>query len=60
MADDVLAGADEFFAVTADLVANWRRYALIVSDTIPFAEIDTALAKAGTPGAADKVVVTRD
>ncbi len=51
---------DEFFAVTADLVANWRRYALIVSDTIPFAEIDTALAKAGTPGAADKVVVTRD
>ena len=38
---------DEFFAVTADLVANWRRYALIVSDTIPFTEIDTALAKAG-------------
>lgn len=49
---------DEIFEVTDDLVANWEKYALIVSHTIPFAEVDRALALAATPGAADKVVVT--
>ncbi len=49
---------DEIFEVTADLVANWKKYALIVSHTIPFADVDEALRLAATPGAADKVVVT--
>lgn len=49
---------DEIFQVTDDLVANWERYALIVSHTIPFGNVAEALALAGTPGAADKVVVT--
>ena len=44
--------------MTADLVANWEKYALIVSHTVPFAEVDEALRLAATPGAADKVVVT--
>lgn len=50
----------EFFEVTTDLVANWEKYALIVSHTVPFAGIDEALRLAATPGAADKVVVTFD
>ena len=49
---------DEIFEVTRDLVANWEKYAEIVSHTIPFAEVDEALRTASTPGAADKVVVT--
>ena len=49
---------DEIFQVTKDLVANWQKYALIVSHTIPFADLGQALELAGTPGAADKVVVT--
>jgi L-iditol 2-dehydrogenase len=49
---------DEIFEVTKDLVANWEKYALIVSHTIPFSEVDSALTMAATPGAADKVVVT--
>ncbi|MCV7031033.1 zinc-dependent alcohol dehydrogenase [Mycobacterium sherrisii] len=49
---------DEIFEVTNDIVANWRKYALIVSHTIPFARVSEALELAGTPGAADKVVVT--
>jgi threonine dehydrogenase-like Zn-dependent dehydrogenase len=49
---------DEIFEVTADLVANWEKYAVIVSHTIPFADVDEALRTASTPGAADKVVVT--
>ncbi len=48
----------EIFEVTKDLVANWEKYALIVSHTIPFADVDVALQLASTPGAADKVVVT--
>ncbi|WP_344646518.1 zinc-dependent alcohol dehydrogenase [Winogradskya consettensis] len=48
----------EIFEVTRDLIENWQRYALIVSDTIPFAEAQRALDLATTPGAADKVVVT--
>jgi threonine dehydrogenase-like Zn-dependent dehydrogenase len=49
---------DEIFEVTKDLVANWEKYAAIVSHTIPFDEVDEALRMASTPGAADKVVVT--
>jgi L-iditol 2-dehydrogenase len=48
----------EFFEVTKDLVANWEKYALIVSHTVPFDNVNDALDMASTPGAADKVVVT--
>jgi hypothetical protein len=30
---------DEIFAVTGDQIANWEKYALIVSHTIPFAKV---------------------
>jgi threonine dehydrogenase-like Zn-dependent dehydrogenase len=49
---------NEIFEVTKDLVANWEKYAVIVSHTIPFGNVDDALRMASTPGAADKVVVT--
>jgi len=49
---------DEIFEVTADIVANWEKYAVIVSHAIPFADIEKAFKTASTPGAADKVVVT--
>lgn len=49
---------DEIFEVTNDLVANWEKYALVVSHTIPFGSVGEALELAQTPGAADKVVVT--
>jgi len=48
----------EIFEVTEDLVANWEKYAVIVSHTIPFDDVNDALKTAATPGAADKVVVT--
>lgn len=50
----------EIFSVTDDLVANWQKYALIISDTIDFADLEDALTKANTPGAADKIIVTID
>lgn len=49
---------DEIFEVTKDLVANWQKYAVIISHTIPFDDVKEALRLAATPGAADKVVVT--
>ncbi|MGH3969762.1 MAG: zinc-binding dehydrogenase, partial [Mycobacterium sp.] len=49
---------NEIFEVTKDIIANWEKYAVIVSHKIPFEDIDEALRIAGTPGAADKVVVT--
>jgi L-iditol 2-dehydrogenase len=49
---------DEIFQVTKDLVANWEKYALIVSHTIAFDNVGEALELASTPGAADKVVVS--
>ncbi|MEE3062485.1 MAG: zinc-binding dehydrogenase [Actinomycetota bacterium] len=49
---------DEIFEVTKDIVANWEKYAAIVSHTIPFGSVGEALDLASTPGAADKVVVT--
>ncbi|MDP9844865.1 zinc-dependent alcohol dehydrogenase [Streptosporangium lutulentum] len=50
----------EIFEVTRDIAENWEKYALIVSDTIPFAQAERALTLASTPGAAEKVVVTFD
>jgi 2-desacetyl-2-hydroxyethyl bacteriochlorophyllide A dehydrogenase len=49
---------DEIFEVTKDPIANWEKYAVIVSHTIPFDDVVQALKTASTPGAADKVVVT--
>jgi 2-desacetyl-2-hydroxyethyl bacteriochlorophyllide A dehydrogenase len=49
---------EEIFQVTKDIIANWEKYAVIVSHTIPFDDVDEALRIAATPGAADKVVVT--
>ena len=40
---------DEIFEVTKDLIANWEKYALIVSHTIPFDKVDEALRTASTP-----------
>ena len=50
----------EIFEVTRDLVANWEKYAVIVSHTFGFDDVQDALGTALTPGAADKVVVTFD
>ncbi|WP_228514617.1 zinc-binding dehydrogenase [Frondihabitans sp. VKM Ac-2883] len=50
----------EIFEVTRDIVANWEKYAVIVSDVIPFGDVEQALTLAATPGAADKVVVVFD
>jgi 2-desacetyl-2-hydroxyethyl bacteriochlorophyllide A dehydrogenase len=49
---------NEIFEVTKDIIANWEKYAVLVSHTIPFDNVDEALRTASTPGAADKVVVT--
>jgi L-iditol 2-dehydrogenase len=49
---------DEIFEVTADLIANWEKYALLISHTIPFDRVSEAIELASTPGVADKVVVT--
>lgn len=51
---------DEIFEVTKDIVANWQKYAVIVSHTFAFDDVQEALRTAATPGAADKVVVTFD
>ena len=48
----------EIFEVTNDIIAAWERYALIISDTLPFDRVQEAITLATTPGAADKVVVT--
>jgi 2-desacetyl-2-hydroxyethyl bacteriochlorophyllide A dehydrogenase len=48
----------EIFEVTKDIIANWEKYAVIVSHTFPFDDVTEALRIAATPGAADKVVVT--
>lgn len=49
---------NEIFEVTKDIIANWEKYAVIVSHTVPFDDVAEALRMASTPGAADKVVVT--
>ena len=48
----------EIFEVTRDIVENWQMYALIISHTYTFEDVQDALRCAATPGAADKVVVT--
>ena len=48
----------EIFEVTADIIQEWELYAQIISDTVPFDQVQDALTLASTPGAADKVVVT--
>lgn len=50
----------EIFEVTQDLAEHWRRFALLISHAIPFAEVERAYELALTPGAAEKVVVTFD
>lgn len=50
----------EIFEVTDDIIANWRKYQLIISHRFPAAEALEALDLAATPGAADKVIVTFD
>lgn len=50
----------EIFEVTKDIIANWEKYAKIISHRFPFADVATALTTASTPGAADKVMVTFD
>lgn len=48
----------EIFALTKDLVDNWQKYALIISHTVGFSDLDHALTLAADPGAADKIIVT--
>ena len=50
----------EIFEVTRDIVENWQKYAVIISHTFSFEDVQDALRCAATPGAADKVVVTFD
>ncbi|ANJ28802.1 zinc-dependent alcohol dehydrogenase [Agromyces aureus] len=50
----------EIFEVTDDLIANWQKYQLIISDRFDIADVQRALEVAATPGAADKVMVTLD
>ncbi|MCK8642416.1 zinc-dependent alcohol dehydrogenase [Mycobacterium colombiense] len=50
----------EIFAVTADIIAHWEKYAFIISHKLPFDDVEQALASAATPGAADKIIVTFD
>ncbi len=50
----------EIFSVTDSIIADWQKYQHIISDLVPFAEVERALTLARTPGAADKVIVTFD
>lgn len=50
----------EIFEVTDDIVENWEKYAVIISDILPFDRALEALELAKTPGAADKVVVVME
>lgn len=50
----------EFFEVTDAIIDNWQNYQHIISDVIPFTDVEEAIALASTPGAADKVVVSFD
>jgi L-iditol 2-dehydrogenase len=51
---------DEFFEVTDDLLKNWDKYAVIISHTIGYDDLDDAFTKAATRGAADKIIVTAE
>ncbi|HEY7053076.1 MAG TPA: hypothetical protein VH496_13220 [Mycobacterium sp.] len=51
---------DENLEMTVDLLATWRKYALIVSHVITVDDTGEAVTKAATAGAADKIVVTME
>jgi L-iditol 2-dehydrogenase len=50
----------EIFEVTQDIIDNWEKYAVIISHTFAFDDLEGALQCASKPGAADKIVVTFD
>jgi hypothetical protein len=50
----------EIFEVTKDIVAQWEKYAAIVSHTFAFEALEDALRCAATPGASEKIVITFD
>lgn len=50
----------EIFEVTTDIVEHWEKYAVIISHTFGFDDLDDALQCAATPGASDKIVITFD
>lgn len=50
----------EIFEVTKDIVDNWEKYQVIISYTFDFEDFDEAMQCVGTPGAAEKVIVTFD
>lgn len=50
----------EIFEVTKDIVDNWEKYRVIISHTFDFEDFDEAMQCVGTPGAAEKVIVTFD
>lgn len=50
----------EIFEVTRDIADNWEKYAVIISHTFAFDDLEDALQCAVTPGAADKIVITLD
>ncbi len=50
----------EIFEVTPELAAHWERFSRLISDRVPFDEVEKAYELALTPGAADKVVVIFD
>lgn len=50
----------EIFEVTNDIIANAEKYRQIISHVMPYDEVLEAITLAGTPGAADKVVVVLD
>ena len=55
--DDLRTPSLEIFEVTGDIIAERRKYRLIISDTMPFEQAQLALELAATPEAADKVVI---
>lgn len=50
----------EIFEVTDDIIKNWRKYQMIITDRFPFDQALDALALARTPGKAEKVTVVFD
>lgn len=48
----------EIFETTKELADHWERFAPIISDRVPFSDVERAIQLASTPGAAEKVVVS--
>lgn len=55
-----MAYPTEIFEVTDDIIANADKYRKIISHVMPYSKVMEAIELAGTPGAADKVVVLFD